>query len=71
MLEQVQDVTLTLRRELPQVILQSLPPNEVSEFSGSASGTLIRVRNSNAILGFVGDVTPNELQSRIVSVQGF
>jgi Ca2+-binding RTX toxin-like protein len=70
-LEQVQDVTLTLRRELPQVILQSLPPNEVSEFSGSASGTLIRVRNSNAILGFVEDVTPNELQSSIVSVQGF
>jgi Ca2+-binding RTX toxin-like protein len=70
-LEQVQDVTLTFRRDLPQVILQSLPPNEVSEFSGSASGTLIRVRNSNAILGFVEDVTPNELQSRIVSVQGF
>ncbi|MEG4169032.1 MULTISPECIES: calcium-binding protein [unclassified Microcoleus] len=70
-LEQVQDVTLTLRRELPQVILQSIPPNELSEFSGSASGTLIRVRNSNAILGFVEDVTPNELQSRIVSVQGF
>ena len=70
-LEQVQDVTLTLRRDLPQVILQSLPPNEVSEFSGSASGTLIRVRNSNAILGFVEDVTPNELQSSIVSVQGF
>jgi hypothetical protein len=70
-LEQIQDVTLTLRRDLPQVILQSLPPNEVSEFSGSASGTLIRVRNSNAILGFVDNVTPNELQSRIVSVQGF
>jgi len=70
-LEPVQDVTLTFRRDLPQAILQLLPPNEVSEISGVVSGTLIRVRNSNAILGFVDDVTPNELQSSIVSVQGF
>lgn len=79
-LEPVQNVALTYRFDGPQAILQDV----ADEFSGSASGTqlrggisgvysgtLIRVRNSNGILGFVEDVTPNELQSRIVSVQGF
>ncbi len=70
-LEQVQDVTITYRFEGPQALLQVLSPARVPEYSGPASGTLIRVRNSNAILGFVEDVTPNELQSSIVSVQGF
>ena len=70
-LEPVQDVTVTYRFEFPQALQQVLPPELTSELSGPASGTLIRVRNSNAILGLVGDVTPNELQSRIVSVQGF
>jgi len=70
-LERIQDVTLTYRFDFPQALQPFLPPAFLSEFSGSASGTLIRVRNSNAILGLVGDVTPNELQSRIVSVQGF
>jgi Ca2+-binding RTX toxin-like protein len=70
-LESVQDVTLTYRFDVSEVLQPSIPPAFLSEFSGSASGTLIRVRNSNAILGLVGDVTPNELESRIVSVQGF
>ncbi len=79
-LEPVQNVALTYKFDGPQAILQYV----ADEFSGSASGTqlragitgvysgtLIRVRNSNGILGFVDDVMPNELQSRIVSVQGF
>ena len=70
-LEPVQDVTVTYKFDLPQALQAFFPPNEVGEFSGLSSGTLIKVRNSNAILGFVEDVTPNELQSRIVSVQGF
>jgi Ca2+-binding RTX toxin-like protein len=83
-LEQVQNVALTYTFDLPQALQPLLPPSPADAFSGSASGTqlrggisgvysgtLIRVRNSNAILGFVDDVTPNELQSRIVSVQGF
>jgi Ca2+-binding RTX toxin-like protein len=70
-LESVQDVTITYRFEGSQALLQVLPPDLPREFSEPLSGTIIRVRNSNAILGFVGDVTPNELQSRIVSVQGF
>ena len=70
-LDRVQDVTVTYRLDLPQALQAFFPPNELSEFSGVSSGTLIKVRNSNAILGFVEDVTPNELQSRIVSVQGF
>jgi Ca2+-binding RTX toxin-like protein len=70
-LEPLQNVTLTVRFDFPQALQAFFPPAFLSEFSGLYSGTLIRVRNSNAILGFVEDVTPNELQSRIVSVQGF
>jgi hypothetical protein len=83
-LEPVQNVALTYMFDLPQALQPLLPPGPAGAFSGSASGTqprggitgvysgtVIRVRNSNAILGFVDDVTPNELQSRIVSVQGF
>ena len=70
-LEPLEDVTFTYRLDGPQALLQLFPPDAVSGFSGLSSGTLIRVRNSNAILGFVEDVTPNELQSSIVPVQGF
>ncbi len=70
-LEPVQDVAVTVRFEFPQAAQPFIPPALLNGISGLFSGTLIRVRNSNAILGFVNDVTPNELQSRIVSVQGF
>ncbi len=70
-LESVENVTFTYSFDGPQALLQLFPSDVVSGISGLASGTLIRVRNSNAILGFVEDVTPNELESRIVSVQGF
>ncbi|MEG4860387.1 calcium-binding protein [Microcoleus sp. K1-B6] len=70
-LEPVQDVTFTYRFEFPQALQPFLPPAFINGISGLSSGTLIRVRNSNAILGFVEDVTPNELQNSIVSVQGF
>ena len=83
-LEPVQNVALTYTFDGPQALQPILPPGPLGALSGPASGaqprsgitgvysgTLIRVKNSNAILGFVQDVTPNELQSRIVSVQGF
>ena len=70
-LEPIQDVTITYSFEGPQALLQVLSPGRVPEYREPASGTLIRVRNSNAILAFVEEVTPNELQSSIVSVQGF
>ena len=83
-LEPVQNVALTYTFDGPQALQPLLAPGPADTFSGPASGaqprggitgvysgTLIRVRNSNAILGFVDAVTPNELQSRIVSVQGF
>jgi len=83
-LEPVQNVALTYTFDGPQALQPLLPPGPADTFSGPASatqprsgitgvysGTLIRVKNSNAILGFVEGVTPNELQSRIVSVQGF
>lgn len=70
-LEPVQDVTVTYRLEVVQALQPLIPPVLIDGISGLSSGTLIRVRNSNAILGFVESVTPNELQSRIVSVEGF
>ena len=70
-LEPIEDVTFTYRFDGPQALLEFFPPDVVSGFSGLVSGTIIRVKNSNAILAFVEDVTPNELQSSIVSVQGF
>lgn len=70
-LEPLQNVTITVRFDLSQALQPFFPPAFLSEFSGLSSGTLIRVRNSNAILGFVEGLTPNELESRIVSVQGF
>ena len=83
-LEPVQNVALTYTFDGPQALQPLLPPGPAGAFSGPGSGTqprsgitgvysgtLIRVKNSNGILGFVQDVTPNELQSRIVSVQGF
>jgi len=70
-LEPLQNVTLTFRFEGQQALQPFIPPAFISGISALSSGTLIRVRNSNAILGFVEGVTPNELQSRIVSVQGF
>ncbi|MEG5035793.1 calcium-binding protein [Microcoleus sp. AT3-D2] len=70
-LEPIENVTLTFRFDVSQALQPLIPPALVSGISGLSSGTLIRVRNSNAILGFVEDVTPNELQSSIVSVQRF
>ncbi|MEG4320199.1 MULTISPECIES: calcium-binding protein [unclassified Microcoleus] len=35
------------------------------------SGTLIKVRDSGDLIGFVYGVTPSQLQNRIISVQGF
>jgi hypothetical protein len=35
------------------------------------SGTLIKVRNSGDLIGFVEGVTPAQLQNSIISVQGF
>jgi Ca2+-binding RTX toxin-like protein len=70
-LEEVEDVTFTYKFDGPQALLQLVPPDVVSGISGVSSGTIIRVRNSNEMLGFVDGVTPDELESRIVSVQGF
>ncbi|MEG4056184.1 MULTISPECIES: calcium-binding protein [unclassified Microcoleus] len=70
-LERVDNVTFKYRLDVSQALQLLVPPVFLSEISGVVSGTVIRVRNSNAILGFVDNVTPNELQTRIVSVQSF
>ena len=65
-LEPLENVTVTFRFDWPQALLQFVPPALTRENSGPLSGTQIRAKNSNAILGIVDDVTPNELQSSIV-----
>jgi Ca2+-binding RTX toxin-like protein len=70
-LEPVQNVALTSRIDASQALQQLFGSNFGRENTVFSSGTLIRVRNSNAILGLVENITPNELQSRIISVQGF
>jgi len=58
-LEPLQNVAVTVRFAFPQALQSFIPPAFINGISGLASGTLIRVRNSNAILGFVEAVTPN------------
>ncbi|MEP6516204.1 calcium-binding protein [Microcoleus vaginatus] len=47
------------------------PADILSPGTFVTSGTLIRVRNSGDLIGFVDSVTPSELQNSIISVQGF
>lgn len=63
------------------IVLENLTNVPISipiEGSGSeenltsiVSGTLIKTRNSGNALGFVTGVTPNQIQSQIIAVQGF
>lgn len=51
--------------------LNVYPAYFLNPFTVVASGTLIKVRNSGDLIGFVGGVTPAQLQNSIISVQGF
>jgi Ca2+-binding RTX toxin-like protein len=46
-------------------------PNLLTPSYVVTSGTLIKVRNSGDVVGFVEYVTPAQLQNSIISVQGF
>ena len=47
------------------------PAAYLTPFTVVTSGTLIKVRSSGDLIGFVDSVTPSQLQNSIISVQGF
>jgi len=47
------------------------PPEVLNPSNVVTSGTLIKVRSSGDVVGFVEFVTPAQLQNSIISVQGF
>jgi hypothetical protein len=77
-LENLTNVTITVQLEFPQVAGSIVTPEQsqlLKPVSIVSSGTLIKVRNSGAPIGFVDGVTPLQLQNSnlnsIIPVQGF
>lgn len=70
-LENLTNVPLTLQAEFPQAAGSFIPPSQLRPISLVSSGTLIKIRNSGDLIGFVDSATPAQLQNSIVSVQGF
>jgi Ca2+-binding RTX toxin-like protein len=65
-LENLTNVSITIQLERSLVRPDLLIPRSIV-----SSGTLIKVRNSGELIGFVESVTPAQLQNSIISVQGF
>jgi Ca2+-binding RTX toxin-like protein len=77
-LEELTNVSLTIQLEFPQAAASFAPPGLSNLFQPQslvASGTLVKVRNSGDLIGFIDGVTPAQLQNSIlnsiISVQGF
>jgi RTX calcium-binding nonapeptide repeat (4 copies) len=70
-LERLTNVTIVLEFDVPQALKNSLQPGILNPGPIVTSGTLIRVKNSGEMLGFVDGVTPDRIQGNIISVQGF
>ena len=77
-LENLTNVLITVQVEFPQVTGSLVTPEQsqlLKPVSIVSSGTLIKVRNSGAPIGFVEGVTPPQLQNSILNsiipVQGF
>lgn len=70
-LENLTNVTLSLKFDAPQSLKSFVGPGALNPAPFVTTGTLIKVKNSGDILGFVEGVTPAQLQSSIISVQGF
>ncbi|MEG5158827.1 calcium-binding protein [Microcoleus sp. AT3-A2] len=70
-LENLTNVTIVLRLDLPQSFQNFIEPGQFDGVPTVSSGTVIRVKNSSDILGFVDGVTPAQIQGSIISVQGF
>jgi Ca2+-binding RTX toxin-like protein len=77
-LENLTNVSLTIQLEFPQAAGSVAPPELSQVFKPTSivtSGTLVKVRNSGDVIGFVEAITPAQLQNSIlnsiISVQGF
>lgn len=70
-LENLINVTIAVKYDAPQILKNLLPPSALEPAPTLKTGTLIKVKNSGDMLGFVESVTPAQLQNSIISVQGF
>lgn len=70
-LELLTNVTLVLEFDALQALKNSAQPGILNPGPIVTSGTLIKVKNSGEMLGFVDGVTPAQIQGNIISVQGF
>ncbi|NQE36374.1 calcium-binding protein [Microcoleus asticus] len=70
-LENVTNVSITIHAEFPQYLASFATPDLLEPTSIVTSGTLIKVKNSGDLIGFVESVTPAQLQNSMISVQGF
>lgn len=74
-LENLTNVPLTVQFEFPQAAGSFLRADQLRPISALSSGTLIKIRNSGDLIGFVEGITPallqNSILNSIVSVQGF
>jgi Ca2+-binding RTX toxin-like protein len=70
-LQYVTNVTLLIGFDTPESFKQFAPPGTFDTRSRQSQGTLIKVRNSGDIVGFVENVRAADLQSSIISAPGF
>jgi Ca2+-binding RTX toxin-like protein len=70
-LENLTNVSIVIQAEVSQFLSSIATPDLLRPTSFLTSGTLIKVRNSGNVVGFVADVTPSQIQGSITSVQGF
>ena len=74
-LEPFTNISIGRSLELPKVVEEIFSPEVINLFEDgtfvSTSGTLIKVKNSNALLGVVQNVSPASLQNTLTSVAGF
>jgi hypothetical protein len=70
-LEYLTNVTIVMQLDWPQSYQNLIDPGELAPVPTVGSGTLIKVKNSGDMLGFVEGVTPAQIQGSIISVQGF
>lgn len=77
-LENLTNVPITIQVEFPQIAGSLVTPEQsqlLKPVSIVSSGTLIKVRNSGDVIGFIEGVTPVQLQNSILNsiipVQGF
>lgn len=70
-LQYVTNVALFFDFELPEIVKDFAPPGVLEPRFAQSQGTLIKVKNSGDIVGFVENVRVADLQSSIISVQGF